>query len=137
MEECSIRILPAGGGYARRLECQLRSRRFTRHWRSLGYRSHIFHRPAECRRPTYWLVDGELRNSDGACRGCRGCSLRHRLSVPFSDYISRRSDRSGRHTCLRPALALLAFIAERLLVAKERATLLRSIQILPDADLKD
>ena len=28
--------------------------------------------------------------------------MRHCLSVPLSDYVGRRSDRSGRHICLRP-----------------------------------
>lgn len=63
-----------------------------------------------------------LRDPGGACLSCRRRPVRDCFSVPFSDYIRCRSDRSRRHTRLRPLLALLAGIVDRLLVAKERVT---------------
>ena len=126
------------GGYARRLECQLRPRRFTRHCRILGYCSYIFRRPAECRRPI------------ALARGCATYEILIVLAVAAVGVLCVIAFQYRfRITSVAAAIGVVAILVCALLsrfwpsslsaylLQKNESPLLRSIQILPDADLKD
>ena len=109
VEECSIRLVPAGCRGARRPECKLRPRRLARHHRRnlltlltffVVWQNAEAHPWAKRPRPiVFWAL-----LAVAAARRTR----RRGVSVSFSDYPGRRSARGGSHTRLRLARAVLA-----------------------------